>query len=171
MYESLYPYMPIWGMLSDIELTRKQKEQRRFLAAKDLEKGMSQAEVARKYHVDDSTACRWDQARKEKGLDGLKATKAPGREPKLSVEQKDELVELLKDGAVKSGFQTDIWTGKRVCELIKDQFDVDYHFKHIPRLLRALGFRQVKPKRKAHEQNEEKRQEWIENTWEYAKKN
>jgi transposase len=158
-------------MVPDIELTRKQKEQRRFLAAKDLENGMSQADVARKYHIDDSTACRWDQARKEKGLDGLKATKAHGRSPKLNPDQKEELVETLNAGAIKAGFQTDIWTGKRVCELIKDKFIVDYHFKHIPRLLRTLGFRQVKPKRKAHEQKPEVRQEWIENTWEYVKKN
>lgn len=163
--------MPSWNMLIDIELTRKQKEQRRFLAAKDLENGMSQAEVSRKYHVDDSTACRWNQARKKNGLDGLKATKAPGRLPKLNPEQIEELIEILKDGAIKAGFQTDIWTGKRVSKLIKDQFDVDYHFKHIPRLLRALGFRQVKPKRKAHEQKPEVRQEWIENTWKYIKKN
>ncbi len=171
MYKSLYPYMPSWDMLTDIKLTREQKEQRRFLAAKDLENGMSQAEMARKYQVDDSTACRWDQARKEKGLDGLRSTKATGRPSKLSSRQKEKLVKILKDGAIESGFQTDVWTGKRVSKLIMDQFDVDYHFKHIPRLLRELGFRQIKPKRKAHEQKPEVRKEWIENTWEYAKKN
>ena len=147
--------MAFWNMLSNIELTRKQKEQRRFLAANDLENGMTQAEVARKYQVDDSTSCRWDQAHKKKGLDGLKATKASGRPSKLNPEQKEELIELLNGGAIKAGFQTDIWNGKRVSKLIKDHFDVDYNFKHIPKLLRTLGFRQVKPKRKAHEQNEE----------------
>jgi len=56
MYKSLYPYMHSWEILTDIKLTREQKVQRRFLAAKYLENGMSQAEVARKYQVDDSTA-------------------------------------------------------------------------------------------------------------------
>ena len=171
MYEPLYPNMQFWDVLTNIKLTREQKEKRRIMAGRDLEYGMSQAEVARKYHVADSTACIWDQARKKKGIEGLRATKAPGRPSKLSSEQKEKLIGTLMEGAIKSGFQTDVWTGKRVSKLIKDGFGVDYHFKHIPKLLRELGFRQVKPKRKAHEQTDEVRQEWIENNWEYAKKN
>ena len=170
MYKQPYPIMPSWNILSDIELTRKQKEQRRLLAAKDLENGMTQAEVARKYHVDDSTACRWDKARKEKGLDGLKATKATGRPPKLSSRQKKELVETINAGALKSGFDTNNWTGKRVSALIKKNFGIEYHYKHIPKLLRSMKFRKVKPKRKAKERDEEKRKEWIENNWEEIKK-
>ena len=163
--------MQFWDLLTDIKLTREQKEKRRIMAGKDLEAGMSQAEVARKYHVADSTACIWDQARKNKGIEGLRATKAPGRPSKLTSEQKEELIEILKEGAIRSSFQTDVWTGKRISKLIMDRFGVGYHFKHIPKLLRELGFRQVKPKRKAHEQNEKVRQEWIENNWEYVKKN
>lgn len=162
--------MSSWDVLSDIKLTREQKEQRRLLAAKDLEAGMTQAEVARKYHVADSTSCLWNQARKKKGIDGLRSTKSSGRPSKLSSEQKEELVKLLKAGAIKAGFETDVWFGTRVCELIKNQFGVNYHYKHIPKLLRELGFRLVKPKRRAHEQNEEVRQEWIETTWEEVKK-
>lgn len=171
MYEPLYPCMSFWNVLTEIELTKEQKEQRRMMAAKDLYAGMSQAGVSRKYNVDDSTACRWDKARKENGIEGLRSTTSSGRPSKLSLKEKENLVETLNNGAVESGFQTDIWTGKRVSKLIKDKFGVEYHFKHIPKLLRELGFRQIKPKRKPHEQNEEVRQEWLENTWEYVKKN
>lgn len=170
MYEPLCPCMSFWNVLTEIELTKEQKEQRRMLAAKDLEAGMSQADVARKYGVDNSNVSRWDKARKENGLEGLRSTTSSGRPSKIGPDEKEELVEILKKGATESGFQTDVWTGKRVSKLIKDRFKVEYHFKHMPKLLRRLGFRQIKPKRKPHEQNEEARKEWLETTWEYVKK-
>ena len=171
MYEPLYPCMSFWNLLTEVKLTKKQKEQRRIMAAKDLEAGMSQADVARKYGVDDSNVSRWDKARKEKGIEGLRSTTSSGRPSKLGSDEKKELVEILEKGAIESGFETDVWTGKRVSKLIKDRFGVEYHFKHIPRLLRQLGFRQIKPKRKPHEQNEEVRKEWLDTTREYVKKN
>lgn len=163
--------MSFGNPLSQIELNREQKEQRRLMAAEDLKDGLSQSDVARKYDVDRSSVSRWAKAIREEGEEGLLATTSSGRPSKLNSKEKEELVEILMKGAIESGFQTDVWTGKRVSKLIKDRFGVKYHFKHMPRLLRELGFRQVKPKRKPHEQNEDARNEWLENTWEYVKKN
>jgi len=171
MYECLYLSMSFGNSLSQIELNREQKEQRRLMAADDLKAGISQADVARKYNVDRSSVSRWAKALREEGEEGLRATTSSGRPSKLSPEEKMEIIKIINKGAVESGFQTDIWTGKRVSKLIKEKLGVEYHFKHMPKLLRQLGFRQIKPKRKPHEQNEDARKEWLETTWEYVKKN
>ena len=90
---------------------------------------------------------------------------------KLNEGQKDQLVTLLIQGARTYGFETDLWTGKRVSKLIKKEFGVDYHFNHIPKLLHSLDFRPVKPERQAGEKDEEKKEEWLKTTWVQLKKN
>ena len=160
-----------WDIANDLKMSRKQQETRRILAANDLLLGMAQVDVAEKYSVSKSSVSKWAKTIREEGINGLKLKKPSGRSPKLTDEQSEELVEILAKGAIKSGFETDSWNGKRVAEVIKNKFNVDYHFKHIPKLLRKLGFRKVKPKRKYFEQDESKREEWLETTWEYVKKN
>jgi transposase len=159
-----------WHVELDIKMTRKQLEQRRYMAAKDLESGMSQADVARKYNVAESSVSRWAKSIRENGKNGLKKRKATGRKTKLTDLQKQELAGILSKGALASDFQTNNWTGKRVSAVIKKNFGVEYHYKHIPKLLRSMKFRKVKPKRKAMERDEEKRIEWLGTTWEEIKK-
>ena len=158
--------MPKW-----LKLTRKQREQRRLMAAEDLSNGMKPADVARKYDVNRSNVSCWTKTLKKEGKTGLQMRKAKGAEPKLNLKQRESLVEILVAEAKNYGFKTDLWTGKRVCKVIEKDFGVSYHFKHIPKLLRILDFRLVKPKRQANEKNEEEKREWIKTTWEYIKKN
>ena len=160
-----------YKMPKGLKLTRKQMEQRRLMAAKDLSIGMKQADVARKYGVNRSNISRWTKTLKKEGKSGLQMRKAKGAEPKLDLKQRGLLVEILVAGAKNYGFKTDLWTGKRVCKVIEKEFGASYHFKHIPKLLRGLDFRLIKPKRQANEKNEEEKREWIKTTWEYIKKN
>ena len=159
-----------WDALQGINLTRKQQEQRRLLAGDDLIAGMKQADVARKFCVHPSNVSRWAKILKEEGKSGLLARKATGKKAKLNSNQKNELVGILVAGARSYGFNSDYWTGKRVCEVIRKEFGISYHFKHVPKLLRTLDFRLVKPKRQAIEKDKEKKQEWIKTTWVQLKK-
>ena len=70
----------------------------------------------------------------------LKAKPAPGRPPKLTQNEKQELEGLLLQGAEAAGFDTDLWTCPRVARLIRKHFGVRYHVDHIGRLLRSLGW-------------------------------
>ena len=157
--------------LNGIKLTRNQMEQRRMLASEDLANGMSQADVARKYGVYPSSVSRWVKRLQNEGKEGLKEKKAKGQSSKLNSDQKQQLTGLLILGAQACGFETDLWTAKRVGLLIEREFDVVYHFRHIPKLLRSLGFRLVKPDRKAAEKDDAKKEEWLRTTWVYLKKN
>src|SRR5262249_55861443 len=60
-------------------LTRDEMESRRLLAAQDLQTGLSQSQVARKFGVSRTTASRWNRSLSGKGVEALKKRRAPGR--------------------------------------------------------------------------------------------
>jgi len=151
-------------------LTREQMELRRLAAAKDLQAGMKQAEVAHKYGVSRASVCRWDRTLRAKGLKGLKLRKAKGKERKLPLEKLKKLPKLLAKGAVYYGYTTDLWTSKRVARLIQEEFGVEYSPKRVWSLLRELGLSWQRPKRRAKERDELARYIWLMKTWPEIKK-
>src|SRR6478672_3694043 len=68
-------------------LTRDEMESRRLLAADDLQRGLSQSQVARKFGVSRTTASRWHRALTGNGVEALRKRRAPGRPSRLSSEQ------------------------------------------------------------------------------------
>ena len=68
-------------------LTRDEMESRRLLAAQDLQRGLSQSQVARKFGVTRTTASRWCRALSGSGVEGLRKRRAPGRPSRLNAEQ------------------------------------------------------------------------------------
>lgn len=59
---------------------------------------------------------------------------------KLTVAERDELVNLVVAGPLAAGFKTDLWTCERVAEAIRRRFGVESHPGHVARLLHELGF-------------------------------
>ncbi len=159
-----------WDALSGVRLTREQMEKRRLLATANLQTGIKQVDVARKYGVSRASVSRWAGTFEEKGLEGLKMQKATGQPPKLGQEDLQRLAEILVGGPQVHGWKTDLWTAKRVAEVIWKEFRVRYHPHHVPKLLHRIGFRPVKPKRQAVEKDEKRKQEWLATTWVQVKK-
>lgn len=160
-----------WDALSAVTLTPEQKEQRRLAAAQDLLDGMSQPKVAKKHDVSEVSVYRWATTLEEEGLEGLKSTRHNvGARPRLSTEDKTHLVDLLKQGAQAHGWETDLWTRKRVAKLIQREFGVEYTPRHCSRILHELGFRPVKAKRVAKEKDEAEKQRWLAEEGEELKK-
>jgi transposase len=152
-------------------LTREEMERRRLAAVNDLKAGMRQADIARKYGVNPSSVCRWKKRLEERGIEGLKARKAPGASPKLSTEQQRVLREILLQGAAAYGYDIDLWTLKRVAEVIRKEFGVSYHFRSLGGVLHRMGFSPQKPKRRAAERDQAAVQTWLEEHWEKDRKN
>lgn len=151
-------------------LTREEMERRRLLAAEDLRDGVPPAEVARAYGVHKSNAGRWAAKMAAEGVDGLRRTKASGKS-RLSRDQLERLLEILIDGALAWGFETDLWTGERVAEVIREEFDVHYSPRYIPQLLREkLHMSYQKPQRLARERDDEARAAWLQTEWPAFKK-
>lgn len=153
------------------KLTRDEMERRRLAAARELDSGVQQAKVARKYNVSEATASRWAKVVRTRGVDALRSTKASGK-PRLTQHQLESLLEILLDGAKASGYETDIWTTERVARVIKRQFGVSYNADHVSRILREkLSMSYQKPKRQANERDEVARATWLRTTWPSLKKN
>lgn len=85
-----------------------------------------------------------------------------GKSPKISAAQKSRLEELLVDGAEAYGFQGEVWTAPRIKMVIKETFNIDYHERHIPKLLKKMDFTIQKPKLIDSRQSPEKVNEWRE---------
>ena len=100
----------------------------------------------------------------------MKAKRHPGGKSRLSDQQREELVELLKQGPKAHGFPTDLWTCRRVTELIEKQFAVRYDPSQVWRILRSLGWSCQKPERRARERDEQAIAAWREERWGHIKK-
>ncbi len=129
----------------NVKLTRREMERRRLAAARDLQRGRgkrgTQAAVARRYGVHSATAMRWARTLDKHGINGLRSTKAKGAPPRLTKPQRERLRRTLLEGAIAHGYATDVWTGKRVADLLRRRFGVTYSWKYVPELLKdQLGF-------------------------------
>lgn len=150
--------------------TAAQLEARRRRAADLLANGKSLAEVARLVRADVSSVKRWKRALREGGADALAAKPHPGRPAKLSRPQKQQLAAILRAGPLAAGFRTDLWTCRRVAEIIRREFAVEYHADHVGRLLHGLGFTRQKPQRRARERDEAAIARWRREDWPRIKK-
>jgi hypothetical protein len=63
----------------------------------------------------------------ERGVEALRAKPHLGRPPRLTADQKQRLAEILRRGARAAGFPTDLWTLRRVAQVIQREFEVQYH--------------------------------------------
>ncbi len=146
-------------------------ERRRRAAARDLQRGLPQAEVARKYGVSRQSVHRWAQALTRAGPRALGARTATGRPPKLPRDRLAALPGLLQQGATAHGFETALWTTARIAALIARRWGVRYDRDHVCRLLHALGFSWQRPAKRARERDEAAVRHWLRTTWPRVKKN
>lgn len=97
------------------------------------------------------------------GASGLKVKgKAPGKAPKLTMDQFENLKTYLLEGALAHGFPTDNWSRERIVQLIKAKFGVSFHVSHASKLTRKIGFTLQKPKTRSYRKDEAACQQWKE---------
>ena len=123
-------------------LTRDEMESRRLEAAEDLQRGLSQSQVARKFGVSRTTASRWCRTLTGKGVEGLRKRRAPGRPSRLKPEHLQGVAELYHGGPRAAGFDSDTWTTARFAEAIFARFAIRYDPDHVGRLMHRLGLRE-----------------------------
>ena len=123
-------------------LNRDEMESRRLLAAQDLQRGLSQSQVARKFGVSRTTASRWYRSLSGKGLESLRKRRAPGRPSRLAPDQLHAKAEVYRTGARAAGFEADRWTTARFADAIFVRFGVRYDPDHVGRIMHRLGLRQ-----------------------------
>jgi transposase len=134
-------------------------------AARELfETDKKQTEIAEDHGVTPAAVSQWKSTLETEGTEGLKSTNDEGNQgpdSQLDDQDREQLVELLEEGAQSHGWETDLWTSSRVTTLIKDEFDIDYTPRHCSRILRELGYRPVKPREGDAEKDPEEKERWA----------
>jgi len=123
-------------------LNRDEMESRRLLAAQDLQTGLTQSEVARKFGVSRTTASRWNRSLSGNGVEALRKRRAPGRPSRLTADQLRIVTETYHAGPRASGFDADRWTTGRFANAIFVLFGVRYDPDHAGRIMHRLGLRE-----------------------------
>ena len=150
--------------------TAQELEARRMLAARLLQQAFGVSEVARLLGVSKGSVSGWKEKLDQGGVEALKAKPHPGRKPRLSKRQKEQVVKLLLRGARKAGYANDLWTCPRVADVIFRRFGVDYHPNHVGEVLRKLGWSWQKPEHRARERNPTAIARWRSAEWPRIKK-
>ena len=141
------------------------REERRRLAYRWLRRGVPRAEVARRLGVSWAAVDKWEKRRKAQGPNSWKEKSHPGAIPKLTAAQKARLKEILEKGAESYGYPTNLWTLKRLAEVIRKEFGARYSLSGVWRALRALGFSAQVPLKRALERDDRYIRKWVRETW------
>jgi len=100
--------------------------------------GMKLKEAAACFGIGIATGYKWIRRWNSEGVEGLRRKKIPGRPPKLSVEELEELKRILK--------AKPYWSVKEVMRLVKELFEVNYSDEQTRRILVGkLGMNYAKP--------------------------
>lgn len=132
--------------------------------------GQRVVDLAAEFDVTRGSVNRWLQWFDATGVEGLKTLKAPGPQSKLSAEQRRELTKLIEAGPIAAGYQSGVWTGPMVGDLIEERFGIHYHRHHVPRLLNELGFSVQRPRKRLARADAEQQNAWVKTRFPAIKK-
>ena len=128
--------------------------------------GHSQAQVAQTLGVARQNVSRWHARWQSGGPEALRSAGPTGPAPRLSDQQLHRIDQALRQGARADGFDTDHWTLARVSSVIEQLTGVGYHPGHVWKLLRhRLGYRLLRPARRAIERDERAIARWVAEDW------
>jgi len=104
---------------------------------------------------------RWLQWYEALGIDGLLTGLRPGAPPRLSDAQRAELTSVVEGGPLAAGYQSGVWTGPMIGDLIEQRFGVRYHAHYVPELLHQLGFSVQRPRKRLARADAEAQEYWL----------
>ncbi|MCX6141838.1 MAG: winged helix-turn-helix domain-containing protein [Ignavibacteriales bacterium] len=151
--------------------TPQSLEKRRLQAVRLLKAGKPYRDVAMAVSASLSSVVRWQQAFRSEGKRGLRVKPSPGRTPLLNQRQKERLVRLLLQGPLEAGYTTNLWTLRRIGEVIRREFGISYTVQNVWKLMRAMGWSCQIPDKRARERNEQAIRYWKRHVWPRIKKN
>lgn len=143
---------------------------KRVRAGRLLRSGKSPAEVAEAVGVARQTVYTWKALLDEGGINALRAVPERGRPAQLDAAQLASVRTAILQSPTAHGFGTELWTLKRVGELIERMHGVRFGQTQVWRILGALGFSAQKPEKRAIERDEQAVRKWRQRTWPALKK-
>jgi len=141
------------------------REGRRRRAWELKEQGWKQSAIAAALGVTPGAVSQWLKRARAEGVDALRRHPAPGPTPRLTTEQLTQIPILLARGPEAYGFRGQVWTCKRVAEVLRRTFGVTYHPAHVNRLLHALHHSVQRPVTRATQRDEAAIAAWWQERW------
>jgi putative transposase len=149
--------------------TQGQMEERRLEGGRLLRAGqLTHAAIARRLGVSLRAVRQWAKQLRDHPSSGLRALRSrpkSGRPPRLSAAQWQSVLRILRKGALRAGFETDLWTLRRMRDVIRRRFGVTYHPHYLAARLRASGWSPQIPAVRAKERDEEVIRAWLDQEW------
>ena len=136
-----------------------------MLAVQRVGEGWAQKDVAAFLGVHPVTVKTWIARHRADGDDGLKAKPTPGRPRFLTAEQERKVLGWLAQAPTKHGFDTDLWTARRVAELIRKKLGVQFHPNYLREWLTKRNHTPQKPARRARQRDQAKIDRWVAEDW------
>jgi transposase len=143
---------------------------RRRLAVQRVNEGWKQKDVAEFLGISVKAVGNWMAAYRIAGDDGLAGKPHPGAKPKLSKRQERSVLSWLSKSPEAFGYKTDIWTTRRLAEVIEKRFGVRFNSNYLAAWLTDRGYSPQKPETPALERNNPAIARWIAEEWPRLKK-
>jgi transposase len=113
--------------------------------------------------------CQWHTAW-EQGDRSFVQAPAIGPTPKLTVEQKALIRQHIIAGPKAAGYEQQIWTQKRIADLIVKLTGIPYHPSGIRVLMASMDISYQKPALRTRQKSDAKKADFLEYTWVAAKR-
>ena len=156
------PGMPRWDQKHRDKLVL---EERRLKAAGLLCQGERPAKVARRLAVTPQAVNGWLRALEKGGVGALHIKPHPGRAPFVERENLATLRDILAREALAFGYQTDLWTLRRLAHVLEKEWGVRYTKSGTWVLLKRGGYSWQRPSRQAREKGLVKVADWKRYTY------
>lgn len=132
----------------------------RLRAVHAVEDGIPISEVAKSYQAHRSTIYRWWNRYCESLEDGIARKKGSGRPRSFAELNGSKFIELILSSALSFGYESDLWTCRRIQEAIKIEFGLNISKCTVWRRLKEAGLTYQKPEKKYFESSDEERKKW-----------
>ena len=149
---------------------KEELERRRRLAVSHVLAGYAQRTVAKFLGVHPSSVCRWMKSYRRGGDAALTGHDPPGRPRKLRPAQERQVLGWFRRSPKSFGFPTELWTAKRVAQVIYRKWKVKFHPRYLNQWLAERRITPQKPRFQAREQDEKEVQRWLREEWPRIKK-
>lgn len=136
----------ILGLQDEIRRSQDARYDHRLHAILLVAQGFSARQVAQLMGDSPRTVAYWVKNFLEEGLAGLTELERPGRPPRLSDGQMDEIEEALRKSPSGYGLSANLWDGKTLSAFIEKTWGITLGVRQCQRLFRQLGFRLRKPR-------------------------
>ena len=158
------------AFIVDAQLKNDLAEWRRGRAVRAYIDGRKVTDIAAESGVTRGSVNRWLQWYDADHVEGLRTRIAEGPAPKLTELQREALTVIIELGPIQAGYQSGVWTGPMIGDLIEQRFGVRYHNHHVPRLLHQLRFSVQRPRKRLARADLSRQATWLRETLPAIKK-